>query len=328
VTAFGPAVVTQILALSDYKQTAQNGCFGDNAGIAAGNYSHSAGLHAYSVNGTIYLFIQCQTDGDPFETFATLLIASCDNGAHWTNYANWKTNTNACASPGSTTGDVPTAHNSTNVQWANPAYTKAVSWMGKATLVQIAQDGATPPVIPGVDTTYNYFISNNEVGSVNTTHQLYCHRVLKSVDQMPPTNWSHWNGTTWVADASIATVANIMPSGWASSTIFSQGAFYTPELGKFIMLVDGAFTIPYPFATADFPWGPWTIARDQSPQKGKYHGYGFTTPILASKAAITNGISIWVATDGNNGDLVNMDRFGFQQLLFTRAASPIVTGVQ
>jgi hypothetical protein len=177
---------------------------------------------------------------------------------------------------------------------------RVLSYMGKLAMVQITQEGAARPTLPNVDTTYEYFLSNRETTASNLIHQLHAHRVPIASDPMNPANWTHWDGSTWATNANISTVANIMPSAWASTTTFSNSAFYAKDFGVFVMFMDSTI-VGRSWATASVPQGPWTVQTTITP--AATWCYQFTNPIIALlKEKKYGGFTMPMACNGGVGD--------------------------
>lgn len=282
------------------------------------------GSHPWSNGGKIYFPLHIQDQGDPFGTYTTFILITPDSGVHWCNYAHYVANSNVCNSgaPWSTTGDIPASNGSGDMQWPTALTNGNApnSYMGKLTIMQTIQDGASSPTIPGVDTTYDYFLSNREPGSgagANNNHQLHAHRVLRSADPMIPTNWTHWNGSTWVANSSLATVVDVSPSAWSAGGCFANSGMYDTVL-KLYFVAASCFNLSplLQFATGTSPQGPFTVVSYTAPTAS--NAYQFPSFILATKTAYmgNRGFSVQLSTNGLSGDAQTpvFNTIGFEQI--------------
>jgi hypothetical protein len=306
-----------INSMDDYGTAGDRGCYS----VVNVNRAMSPGLNIWSWNGNLMLFIQCQYTGQPYSTYSNTLITSPDFGQHWCNYAHYTGNGNVCNSgaPWSATGDLPRSNTSQDIQWPADLYSETQSYMGKSTLVQISQDGAARPTIPRVDTSYEYFISNQGTGGGGgTVHKLFAHRFKLADDPMLPASWQHWNGSSYQSE--LSAVADIMPRAWCCNGSFSQTAMYSPDFKKFFLIVDdGHPDSVYPMAYALKPEGPWIVMPKPRTPSSSY-GYQFTTFMLSTYKSLGNDeFTVSVSTNGSSEDTQNPPwgyTVGFQGLSF------------
>jgi hypothetical protein len=251
--------------------------------------------------GVMYINMFCQNGSPTWATYKSWINCSNDFGATWENYAHVVAHGGVCNSTvwGSATGDIPGTA-STDVQWwpasgANDHTGK----MGKLALVQLAQDGATTPALPGgLSNTCHYFISNTEYAS-NVNHELYLHKYCSPDNPMLPASWVHYAAGSWVTNPDISTT--ITPTGWNTQTAFSQTAMYDPKSKLFYLEADGAFAHNYTMAYST-DLAHWT-ELDPIVAGTVEQGTQFGTFMLPTYAAVpgTHFFTISVAQNNNDG---------------------------
>jgi hypothetical protein len=257
------------------------------------NFSCS-GYMPFSLGDNIYLPVHSQTGGPSWKTLLSSIIVSPDHGLHWCNYLTYTSGHNSCTSANwKADGDMPL--NDAGIQWV-PAGGDwdATGKMGKLTFVQIGQDGAAPPAIAGVDTSFHYVLSNTG-DNTNLVHHIYAHRFIG--DPMLPGNWTHWNGRSWVKNPDDCVA--IEPPAWSSHINFSQSVMYAVDDHRFYMSTnnDGAGG-PMVMASSKTPWGPWTELPPMDTPTMLWPTQ-FSTFMLSTYKTIVPGKRFQVAISGN-----------------------------
>jgi hypothetical protein len=280
--------IVLVNSMESYGVASAGNCFG-----VSPNFSCS-GYMPFSLGDNIYLPVQSQDHGFPWRTLSSSIIVSPDHGLHWCNYLTYTSFHNTCTSANwKADGDMSLSD--AGIQWV-PAGGDwdATGKMGKLTFVQIGQDGETPPIIAGVDTSFHYVLSNTG-DNTNTIHHIYAHRF--KLDPMLPKNWTHWNGKSWVSNPDDCVA--IEPPTWSNHTNFSQSVMYAVDHQMFYMSTDNDGTGgPLAMAYSKKPWGPWT---DLSPMDTPTLPYPnqFSTFMLSTYKTIVPGKQFQVAISGN-----------------------------
>jgi hypothetical protein len=280
--------IVLVNTMESYGVAGEGNCFG-----VSPNFSCS-GFMPFSLGDNIYLPVHSQDHGFPWRTLLSSIIVSPDHGLHWCNYQTYTSAHNTCTSANwKADGDMPTSD--AGIQWVpRGGDWDATGKMGKLTYIQIYQDGETPPVIPGVDTSYQYVLSNTG-DNTNTVHHIYAHRFKG--DPMLPGNWTHWNGKSWVKnpDNSVA----IEPPEWTNHISFSQSVMYAVDDQRFYMSTDndgsrGALPMAYSYN----PWGPWTeLPAMETPIL--VYPTQFSTFMLSTYKTIVPGKRFQITMSGN-----------------------------
>ena len=280
--------IVLVNTMESYGVAAAGNCFG-----VSPNFSCS-GYMPFSIGDNIYLPVHSQDHGFPWRTLLSSIIMSPDRGQHWCNYQTYTSAQNTCtAANWKADGDMATSD--AGIQWVP----KGGDWdptgkMGKLTFVQINQDGATPPAIAGVDTSFYYVLSNTG-DNTNTVHHLYAHRFKG--DPMLPANWSHWNGRSWGKDPDSCVA--IEPPEWTNHISFSQSVIYSVDHQLFYMSTDNDGSMgALPMAWSTTPWGPWTVLP-QMETPALLYPTQFSTFMLATYKTIVPGKQFQIAMSGN-----------------------------
>src|ERR1700730_4761461 len=214
------------------------------SGLCMGDISSShtcKSMDIWSDGGILYWDVFSQDTGPPFATYKSAIIGSNDKGVTWENYAHYLANGSICDSinHGNANGDAP-AGASTDVQWwPTGGVGQKTDKMGKLSLIQVAQDGATPPTLPGgLSNTFHYFYSILE--DAGNLYHVYLHRYTG--DPMLPASWTHYNAGSWVSNPQLSSEISFTGVG-----IFSISAFYSPDTKVFYTIGDtgtpGAYSI-------------------------------------------------------------------------------------
>ena len=233
----------------------------------------------------------CQGSGPNFMAYKSWLLISPDKGVHWCNYAHYTVG-NVCnaGASWSLTGDIPGTL-STDVQWfPTGGVDSSAGKMGRLSLVQVCQDGATCPTLPGgLSNTNHYFVSLTQDGS--HVNHMYLHRY--SGDPMLPASWTHYNAGTWDANPDNSTAITLP---W---TPFAVSVIYSPEVGKFFLMADigNAGVLDMASSTDLLTWTALPAVASSSVQQPL--GFSqFSTLVLATKAVTPHGFRIAFMSNG------------------------------
>jgi hypothetical protein len=257
-TSISPLTVALVNRMTSFGPSATGNCMGTTT-----HSSKSSTI--WSVGDILYLAAFCYDNGSPWLTYKTAIYKSADHGVTWMNWARAQSASPVAQADGdSCTGDTMTFGSVFNcvqflpVGGINDSSTK----FGRPTYIQFAQDGATPPAIAGVDTSYNYFL-----GSRNTDNTIYCYAYLRSTDPMNPAHWRYWDGTSNPALPATwnTSVANAVTLPAISGSGVQPTAFYSVDYKKFFAVIyDVATNKTWTIYTALNPAGPWTVLPSQA----------------------------------------------------------------
>jgi hypothetical protein len=294
ISGLGGSTVVLVNAMTDYGSagTITSTCDSTSGGDGVKNMDN------WVDGGIIYWNLFCQGAGPNYPAYKSWLLCSNDKGVHWENYAHVTANGNVCDSVnhGSTTGDIPGTL-STDVQWyPTGGVDNHLGKMGRLSLVQVCQDGATCPTLPGsLSNTFHYFVSLTQDGS-NINH-LYLHRY--SGVPVLPASWTHYNAGSWDANPDNATAITLP---W---TPFAVSVIYSPEAGKFFLMADigNAGVLDMASSTDLLTWTALPAVASSSVQQPL--GFSqFSTFVLASKVVTPRGFRIALMSNGCDDSFV------------------------
>ncbi len=294
---------TGVNTMSSWGNAGDGGCMGTADGSTA-----SMGFTPFSLRGKLYLPVMCLSASGNFTGTQEAMLISYDRWLHTCNWANYKSGgatPNSCdVTNASGVGDVITGVNmtyktisQTTTQWRAADFTGG-NKMSRLYVIVWGQD-ALPngPIVPSgvngaIDTTYTYAVSQARLGS-GLSSPIYCHRFLTSSDPMDPTNWQHWNGTTWISDFTLSTPLDL--GGYGDTSGFGIMDFYSPVAKKFFMMLSCDENSGADMLQSDFPWGPYSLmpSAPYSPTPPVNLGYtGFLSFLLPTYVESGNNFTI------------------------------------
>jgi hypothetical protein len=299
-TGYDPAniantTITLANAMTDY------GSASSHLSICSQTQSAKTGA-VWSDGGKLYIQMQCQGTGPWFEHYGVWILVSPNGGTDLCNYAHYVAATNSCTIANwSATGDVPASVTSADIQWPPPGGSfDGTSKVGQMAIVQVAQDGATPPVLPSpLSNTFHYYFTIGQSSGTIHILSLYLHRYTG--DPMLPANHTHYNAGTW--DANFSNSTAITTPGM-SGVGFVVSCMWAKDLyggtGGFLLQRDNQPSSAYSqWMSRDLVnWTPLPAII----QNGVEIGTQFSTFLLATYQTVIAGTSFTVSMSQNNAN--------------------------
>lgn len=258
--------------------------------------------------GKLYLPVHIQYNPGGQTQSATLLVSpdpASFPSNHWCNphtYATGGTGGAFSCDSGnwSATGDLPGSGDTAAMLWPGSSPTDSTNTMGRVAPMQIKQEGATAPSIPGLDTTCDYFLSHD--GNITAA---YMSRVCSNLDPMKLASWEYLASTTptWTSTitsrVALVDSSTTNPYGVLRASLPYSAIWTGREFLWMSKLVDTPTVNTLSMSTSKLPWGPFTNTDSGLIPKPPSPSVGFPTLMLSTLTTVTASRSkVILATNG------------------------------
>jgi hypothetical protein len=210
-------------------------------------------FNPWSLNGTIFLPINRQTQSNPWHSSTSSIIMTPDHGAHWCNSVTYNTYGGCTSAHWSATGDAPA--NASQMMFGVPGDTSHPNT--RPMVVQFCQDQSCNGM-PFDGDNYLYFVS-----ATGDEKRLFSTCVAKNASSIMDKDawWYHTTGNANCGDAASwthnpATAVKIADNNNHTYYGLAGSVFYLPKAGVFVLTsaLNGDSML---LSTSQYPWGPF-----------------------------------------------------------------------